>query len=114
MEEYRVSGFAGVKDEKGRLFFGGSQDWYREKWKRMAGCASVAAANLAAFYGLDKNASDSDTGSDRHLGKGYRPGDKAGMVIYTKSEYLSLMEKMFAVMRPVTHMRNCDRGRSDA
>ena len=98
MEEYRISGFAGVKDEKGRLFFGGSQDWYGEKWKRMAGCASVAAANLAAFYGLDRSA---DTpGPDRHLEKGYRPGKKEELVIYTKNEYLSLMERMFALMRP--------------
>jgi len=82
--EFCVSGFVRVRQEDGSLSFGGSQDWYEDRWMRLAGCASVAAANLAAFYriGVSPDAFSHDA------------------QLYGREKYLELMRHMFSIMKP--------------
>lgn len=47
-----LSHFPRVLAPDGTVYYGGSQDWFRNKWRALSGCASVSAVNLAAFYGI--------------------------------------------------------------
>ena len=71
--------FPRVLADDNSISFGGSQDWFHNKWRALSGCASVSAVNLAAFDGI-----------------GFTPD----MVIdslpaYSVSLYRSEMNKMF-------------------
>lgn len=44
-----IKGFPEVKLPDGTNSFGGSQKWFHHVWRKMSGCASVSATNLAAF-----------------------------------------------------------------
>lgn len=78
MSAYEIRSFPIIEDD-GRSWYGGDQDWYPDRWQRMAGCASVAGANLAAFYDLCMPA--------------------AGH-IYQKQEFLEIMQQVYRYMRP--------------
>lgn len=56
--------------------YGGNQDWFKDKWARQAGCASVLASNLYGYYHQQEKPS--------------------------KDEFLSLMNEMFILMKPGT------------
>ncbi len=76
--------FPRVRTESGTLSYGGSQDWYRTKWRRMAGCAATSAANLAAYYEV-----------------GVRPDWADGLSRgFTKEHYRQLMNTTFGCMKP--------------
>lgn len=70
-----------IEDDKNHFYYGGSQKWFTDPWARQAGCASVSAAALAAYYaiGVEKKR------------------------IYSKEVYVSLMRKMYACMTPGIH-----------
>lgn len=57
-----------------QLGYGGDQDWFEDLWAQKAGCASVLASNLYAFY----------------------MGKKECQL----SEFIKIMEKMFYQMTP--------------
>lgn len=59
-----------------RIGYGGNQDWFHDDWAIKAGCASVLASNLYAYYHHQKN--------------------------YDKDDFLKIMEDMFVVMKPGT------------
>lgn len=50
--------------------YGGNQEWFNDKWQRLAGCGSVSATNIYSFY-IDENRR------------------------YSKTIYLQRMEEMF-------------------
>lgn len=54
--------------------YGGNQDWFYDEWAQKAGCASVLASNLFAYYHPQYQ--------------------------YTKEEFLKIMEEMFSLMTP--------------
>lgn len=54
--------------------YGGNQDWFEDDWAKKAGCASVLAANLVAYY--------------QHLFQA------------SKESFLEIMEEMFTWMTP--------------
>ncbi len=62
-----------IKDDK--LYYGGSQDWFHDKWAQMAGCASVCATNVYVYY-LNQQK------------------------VYTKEQYLHFQEKLYALLTP--------------
>lgn len=39
-----------IYDQQQRIGYGGNQDWFHDEWAQKAGCASVLASNLYAFY----------------------------------------------------------------
>lgn len=107
LNAYSVTGFPQIQDGSGRKYFGGSQSWYARKWMRMAGCASVAAANLAAFYGLGTGVSGVSGKREDGCTERSRPASSGNAQMlpfrketYSKGEYLSLMENMFKIMKP--------------
>lgn len=55
--------------------YGGNQDWFKEKWSRRAGCASVSGANTLIYYTKENHN-------------------------FTKDEYLEYMNHMFTIMEP--------------
>ena len=72
-----LTGFPQVVTESG-IAYGGDQNWFkRPKWARIAGCASVAGANLAAYYGI-----------------GTEP-DIAGAPVYSQKKYVELQTLMY-------------------
>ena len=72
-----LTGFPQVVTESG-IAYGGDQNWFkRPKWARFAGCASVAGANLAAYYGV-----------------GTEP-DIAGAPVYSQKKYVELQTLMY-------------------
>lgn len=73
-----ITGFPVIRDDSGTLFYGGSQDWYRQKFHRLAGCGPTCAANLAAFYEI-----------------GIRPEKP-----YRKDHFLGLMDRMYEYVKP--------------
>lgn len=73
--------FPKIKEDES-IFYGGDQDWYPYEWQRWAGCASVAGANLAAFY------------------DGKR---KDEVPTYEKEVYVQKMLEMYQYMTPGIH-----------
>ena len=75
--------FPNVIDDEAH-YYGGSQEWYAQKWHSDAGCAATAASNLAAFY---------------HLG--IQPlADTKQANTYSKADFRKLMDLMFGYMTP--------------
>ena len=62
-----------------QIYYGGDQEWFTRKWQRMAGCASVCAANLAAYDQI---------------------GIVSGDEVYSRKDYLELMNRMYHLMTP--------------
>lgn len=54
--------------------YGGNQEWFLDSWAKLAGCASVLASNMYAYY---------------HQG-----------TTYELTDFLNIMEKMFQEMTP--------------
>lgn len=54
--------------------YGGNQEWFHDTWAQKAGCASVLASNMYAYYHQNS--------------------------VYELSEFLKVMEKMFHHMTP--------------
>ena len=77
--------FPYIRDDSGILCFGGSQKWYRQKYRRLAGCGPTCAANLAAFHRI-----------------GVSPDDMLpdGSPVYTFSHYLDLMDRLWEYVKP--------------
>jgi len=69
------------------FYFGGCQDWYESSWARNAGCASIAATNLAAYFGIG-------TRGD------IRPKSPTQFPIYSMGKYLSLQKRLYAYFTP--------------
>ncbi|MBS5112403.1 MAG: hypothetical protein KHZ15_06930 [Coprobacillus cateniformis] len=63
-----------IYDQQQRIGYGGNQDWFHDEWAQKAGCASVLASNLYAFYQQQEK--------------------------YNKDEFLGVMEEMFNLMTP--------------
>ena len=82
---FELSDFPLIENTSGTLFYGGSQKWYLNRWRRLAGCAAVSGANIAAFYSI-----------------GITPDKitKSGSRIFSQSSYLDLMNRMISYMRP--------------
>ncbi|MDO4615528.1 MAG: hypothetical protein Q4B15_07850 [Lachnospiraceae bacterium] len=79
-----VRGFPEIEREASRCGYGGSQYWFRNKWSRLAGCASVSATNLIAFHGF-----------------GTQPDSMDGDIpVYEEEHYIELQNRMFGYMRP--------------
>lgn len=68
-----IFSFTGANGEK---YFGGSQEWYEDRWQKVSGCGPVAASNLAWY--LTK--------------------PQGGM-----ERYLELMREMFTCVTPGMH-----------
>lgn len=62
-----------LKEEK-QIGYGGDQEWFADDWAQMAGCASVLASNLYAYY--------------------YQCS------LYEQDDFLKIMEEMFLLMTP--------------
>lgn len=77
--------FPAVLTDGGTLAYGGSQDWYRDPWHRLAGCAATSGANLAAYYRVGVSP-DAET--------------DAGEAVYSLERFRALMDVMFGYMRP--------------
>lgn len=60
-------------DEK-QIGYGGDQDWFHDKWAQRAGCASILASNLYAYYHHQET--------------------------YQLNEFMEIMEEMFEIMKP--------------
>lgn len=61
--------------QEGKMIgYGGNQDWFKDPWAQRAGCASVLASNMYAYY--------------------------AGKPQYELDEFLEIMEQMFQQMTP--------------
>ncbi|MEG0275569.1 MAG: hypothetical protein RR630_00925 [Coprobacillus sp.] len=56
--------------------YGGDQEWFKDKWAKKAGCASVLASNLYGYYHQQSS--------------------------YSKAEFLDIMNEMFLLMKPGT------------
>ncbi len=70
--------------EPGKRAYGGSQKWFSRHWARLAGCASVSASNLAAFFRI-----------------GVEPDRMEGDVpVYRLETWLKLQKDMYRRMRP--------------
>lgn len=69
-----------------KVGYGGDQDWFSREIQRKAGCASVAGANLAAYYAANFAGASS-------LYKGSANP-------FRKDEYISAMEDMYRYMTP--------------
>ena len=80
-----LQGFPLIKDPEQNFWYGGSQEWYRKRFGRLAGCGPTCAANLAAFYGV-----------------GTRPdmGLLDASPLYSKDHYLSLMDRTYQYVKP--------------
>jgi len=78
MTAIEIRSFPIIRDS-GTDWYGGDQEWYPDRWQRMAGCASVAGANLAAFYDLEM--------------------PSAGH-IYEKQDFLEIMQQVYRYMTP--------------
>ncbi len=63
-----------IYENKQCIGYGGNQEWFTKKWAKQAGCASVLASNLFAFYNQQ--------------------------VQYDKNTFLIIMEEMFEIMKP--------------
>ncbi len=63
-----------IYDQQQRIGYGGNQDWFEDNWAQMAGCASVLASNLYAYYHQQ--------------------------ACYKKPDFLKIMEEMFTLMTP--------------
>lgn len=72
--------------KQGQAYYGGSQKWFAKKLHQDAGCASVCAANIAAYYAANHPA----------LLKLYQ-GDAT---CFKQEEYISVMERLCGYMPP--------------
>ena len=77
--------FPYIENASGTLFYGGSQKWYLKRWRRIAGCAAVSGANIAACL---------------NIGIAPERVTKSGNRIFSQSSYLDLMNRMITYMRP--------------
>ena len=66
-----------VIDDSNALIFGGSQEWFGERWRRQSGCGAVAASNMIWYM------------------RGHMRGGRNG-----KDHYIELMEEMFGCVKP--------------
>lgn len=64
-----------IYDGQKQIGYGGNQEWFKTKWARKAGCASVCAANMTGYYLFNKQ-------------------------VFSKDEFLLLMEEMYSIMEP--------------
>ncbi|MCH4208101.1 MAG: hypothetical protein LKF79_07115 [Solobacterium sp.] len=78
MSVYQLQKFPMIQKD-GRTYYGGDQEWFHGKWQRLAGCASVCAANLAAYDQI---------------------GIAAENEVYSLEVYLQLMNEMYHLMTP--------------
>lgn len=62
-----------IKEKK--IYYGGNQEWFEDRWAKMAGCASVCATNVYVYY-LQENK------------------------IYTKKEYLAYQNYIYEYVKP--------------
>lgn len=74
-----------ILDSSGSCSYGGNQKWYPSKWRRLAGCAAVSAANIAAYYEI--GICQDIPGKDDHR-------------IYSLDSFLGLMNRMITYMKP--------------
>ncbi len=93
-----MEGFAEIRNfprimlPDGSMAYGGDQHWFTGKFARLAGCASVSASNLAAFYGL--------TGAPDQI-KDMGETEGKAVPLFTQAQYLKLQKHMFRYyMRP--------------
>ena len=66
-----------VMGENNAIYFGGSQEWFGERWRRQSGCGAVAASNIIWYM--------------RWHMRGGRNG---------KDYYIELMKEMFGFVKP--------------
>lgn len=80
-----VKNFPEIEMPQHCLAYGGSQKWFRTPWARLAGCASVSAANLAAYYGI-----------------GAEPDTKLadGTPVYARHHYVQIQKDLYGYMTP--------------
>jgi hypothetical protein len=80
-----LNDFPLVRMKSGRLAYGGDQEWFGRWRQRLAGCAPVSGANLAAYYEL-----------------GIRPdgGMSDGRRVYTFDSFLDKMNVLWGYMTP--------------
>lgn len=82
--------FPTVQLPDGTTAYGGSQDWFRNPWRKLSGCAAVSATNLAAYYGIgmvpDLPAPPSDASGE---------GTSAKAEVFSRKYYLDHMTAMF-------------------
>ena len=67
-----------------KKYYGGSQEWYLDRWKSMAGCAAISASNIAAYYEIGTHCMSNTNGEKYILMK----------------DYINLMNTMYHYMRP--------------
>lgn len=65
-----------IYDKDELIGYGGNQEWFKDKWAKKAGCASVLASNLYTFY--------------------------QQQTTYSKEEFLNIMDEIFLLMKPGT------------
>lgn len=84
-EENFIAHFPRVRNSSGHLYYGGDQHWFRNRFRRLAGCAPTSGANLAAFM---------------------RIGTKPDMIspdgdpVWTMDHFLDLMDTMYQYLKP--------------
>lgn len=78
--------FPVVFEQDKQVGYGGDQEWYTQSFQKQAGCASVAGANIAAYY-----AAQYPEYSALYSGSTSR---------FQKAEYLAGMEGMYRSMTP--------------
>lgn len=66
--------FPKIYDKEELIGYGGNQDWFKDSWAQKAGCASVLAANLFAYY--------------------------QGKTKLSKNEFVSIMNEMYKYITP--------------
>lgn len=74
----------------GETAYGGSQDWFRNPWRKLSGCAAVSATNLAAYYGIGMVPDLPAVSAD-----GSGEGTAGASPLFSKQYYLDHMKAMF-------------------
>ncbi len=63
--------FVKIKDEYGKIYYGGNQEWFEKKIARGSACGTVCAANICSYLAMSDSKYSYLYKYDENLGKNY-------------------------------------------
>ena len=87
-----------IIDANNELYYGGSQEWFKERWRRQSGCGAVAATNLI-WYMCGEH-SEIEHNSIEHSGIEHNRIEHNGIEHNRIEQYIELMSEMFNYVAP--------------